>query len=134
MKTLIQLLLFVLTLGVNQLSAQSAAAHPTYPGGKESMMKFLQSNIHYPQSALDKGEEGRVRATFIIEYDGRVSNVLIWEGLSIPINEEAARVIRSMPRWNLGYKEGKRVRGQYSVWLDFKIPENMASYRKVTTK
>ena len=134
LKTIINLWLIFLTLSATQLLGQSAKAYPTYPGGEENLMRFLTSNIHYPKSAIEKGEEGRVRATFIIEYDGKVSNVLIWDGLSIPINEEAARVVRSMPRWNLGYKDGKRVRAQYTVWIDFKIPNNMASYRKAYTK
>ena len=134
MKTIINLGLIFFTLSVSQLSAQSAKPYPTFPGGEDNLNRFLTSNIRYPKSAIEKGEEGRVKATFIIEYDGKVSNVLIWDGLSIPINEEAARVVRSMPRWNLGYKEGKRVRAQYTVWIDFKIPNNMASYRKSYTK
>ena len=134
LKNLIPLLLVSLTLTVSNTSAQSAKPYPTYPGGTEAMTKFLHSNIRYPKTALEKGEEGQVKATFIIEYDGKVSNVLIWDGLSIPMNEEAARVVRSMPRWNLGYKNGKRVRGQYSVYLDFKIPQNMSASRKVLTK
>jgi periplasmic protein TonB len=134
LKNLIPLLLISLTLTVSNTSAQSAKPYPTYPGGTEAMTKFLHSNIRYPKTALEKGEEGQVKATFIIEYDGKVSNVLIWEGLSIPMNEEAARIVRSMPRWNLGYKNGKRVRGQYSVYIDFKIPQNMSASRKVLTK
>lgn len=134
LKNLIPLLLVSLTLTVSNTSAQSAKPYPTYPGGTEAMTKFLHSNIRYPKTALEKGEEGQVKATFIIEYDGKVSNVLIWDGLSIPMNEEAARVVRSMPRWNLGYKNGKRVRGQYSVYIDFKIPQNMSASRKAITK
>lgn len=134
MRKLIHLILITLTLAVSELSAQSAKPYPTYLGGEEALMKFLHSNIRYPKSALEKGEEGRVRATFIVEYDGKVSNVLIWDGLSIPVNEEAARVVRSMPRWNLGYKNGKRVRAQYTVMMDFKIPQNMASYKKTMSK
>lgn len=123
-----------MTLTVNEISAQSAKPYPTYPGGEEALTKFLHSNIRYPKPALEKGEEGRIRATFIVEYDGKVSNVLIWDGMSIPINEEAARVVRSMPRWNLGYKNGKRVRAQYTVMMDFKIPDNMASFKKAMSK
>jgi TonB family protein len=134
LKNLIPLLLISLTLTVNETSAQSAKPYPTYPGGEEALTKFLHSNIRYPKSALDKGEEGSVRATFIVEYDGKVSNVLIWDGLSIPVNEEAARVVRSMPRWNLGYKNGKRVRAQYTVMMDFTMPQNMASSKKTMTK
>jgi hypothetical protein len=134
MKNLIPLLLVSMTLSVRSTSAQSAKPYPTYPGGTEAMTKFLHSNIRYPKAALEKGEEGQVKATFIIEYDGKVSNVLIWEGFSIPMSEEAARVVRSMPRWNLGYNNGKRVRGQYSVYLDFRIPQNMSASIKAITK
>jgi TonB family protein len=134
LKNLIPLLLVSMTLTVSNTSAQSAKPYPTYPGGTEAMTKFLHSNIRYPKPAFEKGEEGQVKATFIVEYDGKVSNVLIWEGLSIPMNEEAARIVRSMPRWNLGYKNGKRVRGQYSVYIDFKIPQNMSASRKAITK
>jgi TonB family protein len=130
MKTTLSTYTIALLL-TSQLSiAQSVKPYPTYPGGEDAMTKFLQTNIRYPQSAIDKKVEGKIRVTFIVEYDGRVSQVLVWEGLSIPLNEEAARVVRSMPRWNMGYKDGKRVRGKYSIWLDFKMPDGMTASKK----
>jgi TonB family protein len=130
LKTSLSIYIIALLLTSQILTAQSVKPYPTFPGGEEALSKFLQTNIRYPQAAIDKKEEGKIRVTFIVEYDGRVSQVLVWEGLSIPLNEEAARVVRSMPRWNMGYKEGKRVRGKYSVWLDFKVPDGLTASKK----
>lgn len=97
----------------------SEKPYPTFPGGDIALAEWLASHLQYPQSAIEKGERGRVRVSFIIEYDGSVSNVTVWEGVSLAIDAEAARLVRAMPRWNLGYVDGKRVRATYSIWIEF---------------
>lgn len=112
------------------LLGQSEKPYPTFSGGETALMQYLHSQIQYPTSSVLKEESGRVHVTFIIDFDGSVTEVLVWEGVSIAINEEAARVVRGMPRWNLGYVGKKRVRAKYSIWLDFKLPSNFSAKRE----
>jgi TonB family protein len=73
---------------------------PTFPGGQEALMRFIHTNIMYPESAIELGIEGKVYVRFYVEKDGKVSNVELLKGINCPaIEQEALRVISIMPNW-----------------------------------
>ncbi|MBU0765294.1 MAG: energy transducer TonB [Bacteroidetes bacterium] len=94
---------------------------PEFPGGDEALMKFLQSETKYPVIARENGIEGRVFVEFVIEKDGSVSDVKIKRGVDALLDQEAIRVVNSMPKWKPGKQRGKPVRVQYLVPLNFKL-------------
>ena len=96
---------------------------PQYPGGEAAMMKFVAENVKYPQEAKDKDIAGRVFVGFVVEKDGSISNVKVLRGIGGGCDEEAVRVISSMPKWKPGIKDGKPVRVSYMMPLTFKLTE-----------
>ena len=96
---------------------------PEYPGGVEAMMKYVSENVQYPQEAKDNDISGRVFISFVVEKDGSVSNVKVMRGIGGGCDEEAVRVISSMPKWKPGIKDGKPVRVSYMMPLTFKLTE-----------
>ncbi|MDB5141892.1 MAG: energy transducer TonB, partial [Mucilaginibacter sp.] len=46
-------------------------------GGAAAWSKFLQKNIHYPARATEEGKQGKVFLSFIVEKDGRLSNIVV---------------------------------------------------------
>ena len=48
---------------------------PTYEGGMVAMMAFISQNISYPKSAHANGVSGRVIVQFVVEKDGKVTDV-----------------------------------------------------------
>ena len=94
---------------------------PQFPGGVGEMMKFLSTNVHYPEAAFKAGKEGRVLATFIVEKDGTISNVKVVKSVSEEIDAEAVRVIEAMPKWNPGKQNGKIVRVKYTIPVTFRL-------------
>ncbi len=73
---------------------------PTFPGGQEALMRFIHTNITYPESAIELGVEGKVYVRFYVEKDGKVANVEILKGINCPaIEQEALRVVSIMPNW-----------------------------------
>jgi TonB family protein len=73
---------------------------PTFPGGQEALMRFIHTNIMYPESAIELGIEGKVYVRFYVEKDGKVSNVELLKGINCPaIEQEALRVVSIMPNW-----------------------------------
>jgi protein TonB len=94
---------------------------PTFPGGDAARMKFLQDNITYPQMARESGIQGIVYATFVVEPNGSVSDVRIMRGIGGGCDEEAIRVIKSMPKWNPGMQRGKPVRVQFTMPIKFTL-------------
>ena len=95
---------------------------PQFPGGFGAQRKFIQSHIIYPEDAEKKKIEGRVICTFLIDEYGRVSNVNVKRSLYPSLDEEAVRVIKSMPRWIPGKNlDGTPSRVLFSLPIEFKL-------------
>jgi len=92
---------------------------PEFPGGEEARLQFLRDNIVYPRIARDAGVEGRVIVGFVVEPDGRITNVKIIRGKVQSLDEEALRVTKMMPRWKPGKQRGKSVRVQFTMPITF---------------
>jgi protein TonB len=94
---------------------------PQYPGGPNEMMKYIQENIKYPQSAKANKIEGRVYVTFVVEKDGSITNAAVIRGFDKECDAEALRVVSSMPKWNPGQQDGKNVRTQFTIPIIYKF-------------
>ena len=94
---------------------------PSYPGGEAKLMEFVAKNIKYPQIARETGIQGRVFVNFVVEPDGSVSNVSVLRGIGGGCDEEAMRVVKSMPKWKPGKQRGKAVRVQYMLPVNFRL-------------
>lgn len=81
-----------------------------FPGGNDSLRYFIATNVVYPEIALQNGDQGRVYVSFIIEKDGSISDINIMRGVSLELDREAKRLIRSMPNWIPAEFSGKTVR------------------------
>jgi len=92
---------------------------PGYPGGDEARLKYLRDNIKYPEMAKESGIQGTVYVTFVVEKDGRISNVKILRGIGGGCDEEAMRVIKGMPKWKPGKQRGRPVRAQFNMPIRF---------------
>lgn len=97
-------------------------SNPEFPGGQAAMYKFIQDNLQYPKDARKKRIEGRTICQFAVEEDGTLTDIIIFRSAGHPsLDEEALRVIQSMPKWIPGTKEGKYVRAKYVVPIKFKL-------------
>lgn len=94
---------------------------PGFPGGEAARIKYLNENIKYPQMARESGIQGRVFVTFVVEKDGKVTDVRVLRGIGGGCDEEAVRVIKNMPKWNAGKQRGKPVRVQFNMPILFKL-------------
>jgi len=92
---------------------------PEYPGGDEARVKFITGNIKYPSEAKEKGIMGTVYVSFVVEKDGRVTEVKVIRGIGGGCDEEALRVVKMMPRWKPGTQSGKAVRVQFNLPVKF---------------
>ena len=97
---------------------------PSFPGGDAELLKYIATNIKYPKESQDNGEQGRVICSFIVGRDGSVNNPLL--------NEEAVRVINTMPRWNPGMQRGKAVAVKYTVPITFRLKSPVEEAKEET--
>jgi TonB family protein len=102
-----------------QPAVQYAEHMPQYPGGQDSMMRFLAKNIKYPKEAIDKKITGRVIAQFIVDKNGKISSPKVLRGIGGGCDEEAIRVINLMPNWKPGKDKGKEVDVYFTLPIVF---------------
>ena len=97
---------------------------PEFPdGGMPGLMNFLSNNIKYPVNAQKRGVQGRVSVQFIVNADGSISDVGIIRAVDPDLDDEAVRVISTMPKWKPGTQRGKPVRVKYTVPVMFRLPD-----------
>ena len=95
---------------------------PEFPGGQQAMMRFIGENIQYPVIAQENGIQGRVICQFVIEKDGKVTDIQVIRSSGHAfLDKEAIRVINSMPKWKPGKERGKPVRVKYTIPVNFRL-------------
>lgn len=94
---------------------------PEYPGGDEALYKFISKNIVYPKSAREKGIQGTVLVEFVVEKDGKLSNIKVIRSADPALDAEAVRVISKMPKWKPGTQRGKKVRSTFRLPINFQL-------------
>ncbi|NOX86796.1 MAG: energy transducer TonB [Chlorobi bacterium] len=92
---------------------------PEFPGGTAAMFQYLHDNIKYPSLAKETNIQGTVFIGFVIERDGSVSNVKVLRPVGGGCDEEAVRVVQSMPRWKPGMQHGRPVRVSFNMPVKF---------------
>ena len=90
-----------------------------FPGGQSEMFKYIQDNRQYPDEAKENDVHGKVLVSFIVERDGTLSDVKVMRGIGSGCDEEAVRVITSMPKWKPGEQGGKAVRTSLTLPVTF---------------
>ena len=94
---------------------------PEFPGGDKELYQFIADNLKYPAEAKEKGIKGRVFVNFIVEPDGSVSDIRVLRGIGGGCDEEAVRIVESMPKFKPGMQNGEAVRVSYTVPVNFKL-------------
>ena len=94
---------------------------PEFPNGNEGLAKYLSDNIKYPKKALKNSITGKVFVQFVIDKTGKVTNVVAVRGVEKSLDKEAVRVIKSMPKWKPGMKDGQPVKVKYTIPINFKF-------------
>ena len=92
---------------------------PEFLGGRLAFREFLKTHIIYPDSAKAHSVVGKVIASFFINEDGSVSDITIIEGLGDGISEGVVKSLKQMPRWKPATHNGKPIRAQYKVPIQF---------------
>jgi periplasmic protein TonB len=80
-----------------------------FPGGEKAYENYLQSNIKYPNFAAANGIEGTIWLSLKIDEEGNIVDVTVLRSIGGGCDEEAARVLRGMPRWKPGRKDGENI-------------------------
>lgn len=94
---------------------------PQFKGGINDFYKYLSRSIKYPTDAYKRGIGGSVFISFVVEKDGKVTDVKIDKPVYPSIDEEALRVMMDSPKWIPGTQRGLPVRVKYNIPIKFNV-------------
>jgi periplasmic protein TonB len=95
---------------------------PSFPGGNKGLQRYFDDNLVYPTSANDEGVDGVVNVTFTVDETGKLSAPTIGgQKLGYGLEEEALRVVNTMPKWNPGTLKGKNVKTRFTLPVRFEL-------------
>lgn len=103
-----------------------------YSGGAAEMHKFISNSLQYPKEAAENNKQGLVVYTFVVEENGTLSNFELIHRADPQLNEEALRILKSMPPWTPARHNNKTVRSSNYVPMYFKLNENATVSRRTT--
>ncbi len=89
----------------------------------EGILDFMSRNIKYPETARKNDIQGIAVVSFVIDKNGYVNNAKIVRSINKACDEEALRVVNSMPRWNPGEQRGEKVNVKFNLPIRFRLSE-----------
>lgn len=113
------------SIGDNEKNDQiidSLAFEAQFPDGVEGLQSFISKNVIYPRESIEMNEQGKVYIEYVVEKDGFLSHVKVLRGATLNLDNEAKRLIRSMPHWIPGKDySGKEVRTLCKLPINFTL-------------
>jgi len=100
---------------------------PEFPGGNDSMLQFISDNLKFQ---LEPQVRTRVYVSFIVQADGSLKDAKVLRGIDSRCDEEALRVVRTMPNWKPGMQNGKAVQVIFNLPVEFSKDKIVKKKRK----
>lgn len=95
---------------------------PMFPGGLDALRKYLHDHVRYPTIAKENGIQGTVVVQFVVNTDGSIVGVeVMGKKKGGGLEDEAIRVVKSMPKWTPGKQNGRNVRVRFNLPIRFKL-------------
>lgn len=91
------------------------------PSPGYDMLNYLSQNIKYPKAAIKNNVQGRVMVQFVVNEDGSISDAKVVKGIGGGCDEEALRIVNTMPNWKPGKQNGKPVKVLYTQPMNFRL-------------
>ena len=89
-----------------------------------ALLSFIYKKIKYPAIARETRIEGTVNAQFIVEKDGKITNIIITKDIGGECGTMCIKVLKEMSEhdfWVPGKKNGKPVRTQFEMPVKFRL-------------
>lgn len=94
---------------------------PKFPTGQRGLQKYLLEEARFPDEARRSGNIGEVIVGFTVEANGVITGVRVLRSVSEVLDAEAVRIVKNMPDWKPGKKNGKKIRTELTIPINFKI-------------
>ncbi|MBB6498314.1 energy transducer TonB [Pedobacter cryoconitis] len=96
---------------------------PYFPGGLDKFDSYVKSVAKHPEKAKDFNMEAKVFLSFVVEKNGEITDVRILRDPGLGFGDEAARVMKTSPKWVPATTDGQIVRANYRVPITFPVSQ-----------
>jgi protein TonB len=87
-------------------------------------MQYVRSNFRYPEEAVKNRIQGKVEITFSVDRNGNVKNIKVAKNAHKLLDEEAKRIVESMPPWRIGKIDGEAQEFSFKLPITFRLPSS----------
>jgi TonB family protein len=97
-----------------------------YKEGSAALMKFIATNIRYPEEAKEIGIQGKVYLQFVVRIDGSLSDIKVVRSVSggPMLDREAVRVLKlTSGKWNPAKQNGRAVNCSFILPVNFVLQD-----------
>lgn len=94
---------------------------PSFPGGEEALIRYIQNHTKFTKIAVDNEEEGTVIIEFVVNEDGNIDQITPIQKLQFGLTENAIEVVKRMPKWTPGKMNGQNVKVRYAIPISFRL-------------
>jgi protein TonB len=96
---------------------------PEFPEGASALNYYIEKNLIYPPMAKANNVQGKVLVNLVVDKKGVIKYIKIEKGLGSGCDEEALRLVKKMPKWRPGRRQGEIVNTRIILPIVFKIKE-----------
>ncbi|MBT2562486.1 energy transducer TonB [Pedobacter sp. ISL-64] len=90
-----------------------------FPNEETAWNRYLLTNSRYAELPKKDRAIGKVYLSFVIEKDGRITDVVVKRGLNFKCDEEALRLLRTSEMWIPATLKSRKVRSKGNVSINF---------------
>lgn len=102
------------------IDTTSLYVNPVFKGGDKAMYDFFEQNLRYPRNADRNGIKGTVDIICTITQEGKLKNFKIIKPLGFGCNEEAMRLVKLLPDWEIAKVANRPVEVKVVITVPFK--------------
>lgn len=92
-----------------------------FPGGDKALYGYIHDHVKYPIIAMENGIQGKVYVKFVVNKEGKAVDAVVARPVDPSLDQEALRVINSLPRFKPGKQRGKPVQVYYTAVINFQL-------------
>jgi periplasmic protein TonB len=94
---------------------------PEFPGGVDSLIPYLKREVKYPERCINEKISGVVIVEFVVEENGKITNVKVTKSVDPDLDKEALRVVKNFPYWIPGSRSGEKTKITYNIPIRFSL-------------
>ena len=88
-------------------------------GGRKAYNKYLETNLRYPQAALENKVKGKVTIEFTVDTSGALSDFNVTKSLGFGCDDEVIRLVKEGPKWSAGTENNIAIESNVRVRMKF---------------